>query len=128
MTDRIGAVGHSVGLYGPDQRGKRGTVRAKEHQPEIDKCGTYAGYQAHYKRGEKACGPCMHAQAVYVGQWRARSGRTLNAKVPYHVLGALLESASTELEEWVEDLLGDAVVTNALNRWQAHRQASDATG
>lgn len=102
-------------LYGPQQRAPKSPV-----PPErlVDKCGTYAGYQAHYKRDEKPCGPCVHANTVYVGRWRARAGRTKNALVPYDVLGALLEAAPTELEEWAEEVLGDAVVTNALARWR----------
>ncbi|MFD8496307.1 hypothetical protein [Amycolatopsis sp. NPDC059657] len=78
------------------------------------RCGTYGGYQAHYKRSEKPCPACKHAFTVYMGRWRVRSGRTKNALVPYDVLGALLAAVPTELEEWAEARLGDAVVTRAL--------------
>lgn len=82
-----------------------------------DTCGTYAGYQQHYKRGERGeqiDQACRHAAAVYIGQWRARNGKTRHAMVPYAVLGALLQAAPSDLEEWAEGQLGDAVVTVAI--------------
>lgn len=36
-----------------------------------DRCGTPAGYQAHRKRGEAACGPCRNANAAYMRVLRA---------------------------------------------------------
>jgi hypothetical protein len=77
-------------------------------------CGTYGGYQRHYRNGEDPCDPCTHAHTVYHGQWRVRSGRTRTARVPYELLGALLGAAPTELEERAEEELGDAVVTRAI--------------
>lgn len=101
---------------------------AEPRRTGVSQCGTYGGYQAHYRRGTKPCPDCTHAQTVYVGQWRARSGRTKNAKVPYTVLGALLESAPAEVEEWAEQQLGDAVVTNALDQWDKTRSSAVEDG
>ena len=84
-----------------------------DHTP-LDNCGTYAGYQQHYKRSEKPCRSCTHAHTVYMGQWRTRSGKTKSALVPYDLLGALLVAAPTHLEEWAEAQLGDSVVTRAI--------------
>lgn len=36
-------------------------------------CGTYAGAQAHRKRGEAACDDCKRAQADYTAAWRRRT-------------------------------------------------------
>jgi hypothetical protein len=36
-------------------------------------CGTYAGYQAHLRRGETTCGPCRKAAAGYSASLRAAS-------------------------------------------------------
>jgi hypothetical protein len=77
-------------------------------------CGTYAMYQKHYKRGDKPCQDCAHAHAVYMNRWRRRNGRTKTAAVPYAVLGELLLALPTDMEEWAEKQLGDAVVTNAI--------------
>lgn len=106
-------------LYGP---AVRQTKRAEEPPPHPGGlCGTYAAYQQHYKRGEKPCAACRHAATVYQGQWRVRNGRTDAALVPYAVLGALLLAAPTDLEEWAEKQLGDAVMTRAL---EAARECS----
>lgn len=89
-----------------------------------EKCGTYAGAQQHRKQGEQVCKSCRHATSVYMGQWRARNGRTKNAVVPYEVLGALLMYAPTEVEEWAESRLGDAVVTRAIEAASVKQVAS----
>ena len=39
--------------------------------PRVARCGTYAGYQAHLKRGEKACRECLGASAAWRRQYRA---------------------------------------------------------
>lgn len=104
-------------IYGPQVR----PARVPPMPATTDKCGTYAGYQQHYKDGTKPCRPCMHAQTVYVGQWRARNGHTKNALVPYELLGLLLAGAPTHLEELVEARLGDAVVTRAVEAAERHR-------
>jgi hypothetical protein len=90
------------------------TEQADTMASTTSKCGTYAAYQRHYKQGEKPCDACVHAHAVYQGQWRIRAGRTKNALVPYELLGALLAAAPTKLEEMAERRLGDAVVTRAI--------------
>ena len=44
-----------------------------DEQPESvadDRCGTYAGWQAHRKRGEQTCGFCRSAKADYQRQYR----------------------------------------------------------
>lgn len=38
-----------------------------------DRCGTYAGYQAHRYRGEPPCERCRRAQADYTAGWRGRN-------------------------------------------------------
>lgn len=38
-----------------------------------DRCGTYAGFQAHKKRGEVGCGPCRDARRVYMAAYREKS-------------------------------------------------------
>lgn len=43
------------------------TVKA----PATSRCGTYAGYQAHKRRGEPACAPCREGNRVYVSEYRA---------------------------------------------------------
>lgn len=43
-----------------------------EPPAEWDTCGTYAGYQAHKRCEEQACGPCKAAAAAYMRQHRAR--------------------------------------------------------
>jgi hypothetical protein len=88
-------------------------------------CGTYGAYQRHYKRGEKPCAACRKAHTAYVALYRARSGRTRNAQVPYEVLGALLTAAPSELEEWAEERLGSSVVTRAI---EASERTADAGG
>ena len=39
-----------------------------------DKCGTYAGYQAHGRRGERTCAACREAQRLYMKARRAKGG------------------------------------------------------
>ena len=60
-----------------------------------------------------------------MGQWRARNGRTKNAAVPYEVLGRLLISVPTEVEEWTEARLGDAVVTRAIEAFDRSQAGGD---
>lgn len=97
-------------LYGPQQRKAPRAKRTRSAAP----CGTYGAYQRHYKRGEKPCDPCRHAHTVYMGLYRARSGKTKHALVPYDVLGALLAAVPTDLEEWAEARIGDATVTRSI--------------
>lgn len=105
----------AVAVYGPTIRQRK----SKEDRPVRpgEVCGTYAAWQQHYLSGERGGQideACRHAHDVYIGQWRVRSGRTKNALVPYPLLGALLAAAPTELEERAEELLGDAVITRAV--------------
>lgn len=37
-----------------------------------DKCGTYAGYNAHNRRGEEVCADCRRAATEYTAERRAR--------------------------------------------------------
>jgi hypothetical protein len=83
------------------------------------RCGTYSGYQRHYRNKEKPCDPCIHALNTYQGGWRVRSGHTRYARVPYGLLGALLTKAPVKLRKQAEIQLGNAVVTNAMDTAQA---------
>lgn len=107
VVDRTSARGK----LGPSVRQPAKT--AKTVAP-VDTCGTYGGYQQHHRDGTEVCGPCNHAHSVYMGQWRVRSGITKNAQVPYGLLGLLLWSAPTAVEELAEQVLGDAVLTRAM--------------
>lgn len=37
-----------------------------------EKCGTTTGYRHHLRRGEKACRPCLDAQARSMAAWRKK--------------------------------------------------------
>lgn len=56
-------------------------------QPDVnapwvdERCGTYAGWNAHKYLGEKPCPPCQAAQAQYVREWRLRTGRVKTIRV-----------------------------------------------
>lgn len=39
-----------------------------------DKCGTYAGWNAHRRASEKPCDACKEAQRLYIRAWRAKKG------------------------------------------------------
>ena len=39
-----------------------------------DRCGTYAGWNAHKYRGEAVCAPCREAARVYAKSRRAKGG------------------------------------------------------
>lgn len=45
---------------------------------------------------------------------RQQTSRAQTAAVPWDVLGALIFAAPTEIEEWAEERLGTAVVTQAI--------------
>ena len=36
-------------------------------------CGTYSGYQSHYRKGETACAPCKKAASLYAREWQKRN-------------------------------------------------------
>lgn len=38
-----------------------------------EKCGTYAGYNAHNKAKERVCQPCKDAAKVYMSEWAAKN-------------------------------------------------------
>ncbi|MDE1682053.1 hypothetical protein PWE32_06910 [Streptomyces neyagawaensis] len=56
------AVPLSEGLARP--RGNKREPRAPRQPRQPARCGTKAGYHAHYRRGEKPCDPCREAKAV----------------------------------------------------------------
>ena len=41
-----------------------------------ERCGTYAGWNAHNQCGEEPCVPCKSAHAAYARQRRIRTGQT----------------------------------------------------
>lgn len=41
----------------------------------MNKCGTNAGYMAHYNVGEPACDKCLKGHAARVAEHRAKNGR-----------------------------------------------------
>ena len=47
-----------------------------------DRCGSYAGYNAHNLLGEAPCDPCKHARADYMREYRLRTGRTRGMQIP----------------------------------------------
>ena len=54
----------------------------KEAGPwQDDRCGTYAGWNAHRHCGEPPCDDCRRAQADYVRDWRLRTGRVKTRRV-----------------------------------------------
>lgn len=46
-------------------------------------CGAYAGYQTHYHRGEKPCGPCRAAASAYAKTRRAANPRVRDKQLAY---------------------------------------------
>lgn len=42
-----------------------------------EKCGTYAGWNAHQYAGENPCVPCREAARLYVREWRARGSEAV---------------------------------------------------
>ena len=46
-----------------------------------DRCGTYAGWNAHQQSGEEPCPPCRRAHADYMREWRLRTGRVKTVRV-----------------------------------------------
>lgn len=38
----------------------------------MNRCGTYNGWSAHYRRGETPCDPCVAARREYQREWGAR--------------------------------------------------------
>lgn len=77
--------------------------------------GTYAGYMKHRRDGEKPCTACNRAQNESRLARRARTGQTRNAMIPLAVLGTLLYSAPSDVEEWAEQQLGPALTQRALS-------------
>lgn len=57
-----------------EDRAERETRKATQPEP-VSKCGTRPGYQAHRKRGEKACDPCRQANTDADNRLR-RTGTT----------------------------------------------------
>jgi hypothetical protein len=45
--------------------GRPKLTSARNPTTVTDRCGTYAGYQAHRKRDEDACPPCLAANTAY---------------------------------------------------------------
>lgn len=94
-----------------------------------EKRGTRAGYQRHYNAGQPSCDPCREAHADYGRVYKRNHPKPERPEppsqtsdhvsdtvdVPYSVLGALLSSAPTEVEEWAEAQLGADIVTKAIN-------------
>lgn len=68
------ATGQRDGIWGGlDEHQLRAVVREVHTRDEPDvRCGTPAGYAAHRRRGQNACGPCRAANAA---QERERSAR-----------------------------------------------------
>lgn len=75
-------------------------------------CGTYAGYQAHGRRGEYACEPCKKALAEYTAKWRkanpeaARRGQS-RQYARERALRELARRHPDELAELLRDELGE---------------------
>lgn len=45
------------------------------------KCGTYSGYQLHYRKGEQACTPCKQGASAYVKNYYYSNREKINAKI-----------------------------------------------
>ena len=65
------------GIWGGLTDNERRSIRRGHHPPIWrPECGTAAGADKHYKRGEPVCGPCRAAKAQQLRQSRARLART----------------------------------------------------
>ena len=53
-----------------------GTGGVKGLSSGDDKCGTYAGWNQHQRRGEYACYPCKKARSEYARSRRHRNGES----------------------------------------------------
>ena len=49
----------------------------------MPECGSYAGCQAHYHRGEKPCGPCRAAASAYQRSRYAANPRARDKQLAY---------------------------------------------
>jgi hypothetical protein len=58
------------------------------------KCGTYAGWNQHKRHGTKPCEDCDSAQAVYIREWRVRTGATKGLLIPIETLAEALNSVN----------------------------------
>lgn len=77
------------------------------------KCGTYAGYIRHYKRGEDVCEPCREAQREYMRGLRKRRPDLTKrdqhrATVRNRALGRLAERYPEEYEALLAEELRKA--------------------
>ena len=75
VANRIGVSGATMQDWFPEQavpsnerqarpRGTKREPRAPRQPRQPARCGTKAGYHAHYRRGEKPCDPCREAKTV----------------------------------------------------------------
>lgn len=72
--------------------------------------GTPAGYQAHRRRGQRACPPCAEAMTAYSTAVDIRVGRNAYVRVPVELLGVLAANAGPEVREVVDVMLRAVVV------------------
>lgn len=56
------------------------TTATKKPPTDTGRCGTYAGHQRHYKRGEENCGPCAQARRTYQNAWQATAAASRKIK------------------------------------------------
>lgn len=83
-----------------------------ERVHRLPKCGTLAGYMAHWRRGE-TCESCRRAHGTHLALHRVRTGRATKAYVPLALLGELLAHAPAELVMWAEEELALGAVPAA---------------
>jgi hypothetical protein len=89
-------------------------MAAKKPPTADSRCGTYAGHQAHCKRGEKPCEPCRLARNTYVASVRDVGQGMARTNALHRVLA---EFARRHPEEYRE--LYDAEYPRALAEQRA---------
>ena len=67
-------LGEHHGIWGGVAEKQRRKIRSRAFARVADRCGTTAGYMAHYRHGTAICEPCRLAQRAHEREWRRRAG------------------------------------------------------
>lgn len=78
--------------------------------PARAQCGTYAGYNRHYRLGEPQCEPCREARRRYQRQRVAKHGgktasEALTASARYHAMARLARKFPLEFRAFYQEEL-----------------------
>lgn len=100
------------------------THRATEKRTVPSRCGTPSGAQAHRRRHEPVCGKCAVAALNYRRAYEITRGEAKAIPIEIHTLAELYLNADPATQQHVEQLLGENVLTAAV---QQHDRLDDAS-